>query len=129
MSRAGGLDPEDILRLANAASAGRRPYFFGDHDVDRLLAIVWAMAGELAVTRERLDTVERLLEGRAVLPREEIENYRPDPAAAAERGQWHIEYVARLLRILQQEVDAMQRGGVAEPASEDVARELGEPRS
>lgn len=128
MSGSAGLDPEDVLRLANAAAAGRRPYFFDDRDVDRLLAIVWAMAGELAVTRERLDTVERLLEGRALLPRDQIESYRPDPVAAAERGQWQIDYIARLLRILQQEVDAMQRGGAGEPASEEVARELGERR-
>jgi hypothetical protein len=126
MSDPDGLDPEDVLRLANAASAGRRPYFFDDRDVDRLLAIVWAMAGELAVTRERLDTVERLLEERALLPREEIEMYRPDAAAAAERGRWQMEYVARLLRILQQEMDAMQRGGAAEPAAEELARELGD---
>jgi hypothetical protein len=125
MSDRGELDPAEVLRLANAAAAGRRPYFFDDRDVDRLRAIVWAMAGELAVTRERLDTVERLLEGRALLPRDEIERYRPDPAAASERGQWQIEYVARLLRILQQEADAMQRGA-GEPTSEEVARELGE---
>ncbi len=129
MSNPRGLDPDDVLRLANAAATGRRPHFFDDRDVDRLLSIVWAMAGELAVTRERLDTVERLLEGRSLLPREDIEAYRPDPLAAAERGRWQMEYIARLLRVLQQEMDAMQRGGAADPAPEDVARELGEDRS
>ncbi|MFO1455813.1 MAG: class I SAM-dependent methyltransferase [Steroidobacteraceae bacterium] len=48
--------------------------------------LVWAMAGELAVTRERLDTVERLLESSRALSREAIETCRPDPAAARERG-------------------------------------------
>ena len=117
------LDPADLLRLVNAAASGKRPHFFADRDVDRLLAIVWAMAGELAVTRERLDTVERLLARQALLSRSAIDAYRPDPQAAEERGQWHIEYIARLLRILQQEVDALQRGA-AEPGAEDVAREL-----
>ena len=41
----------ELQKLINAAASGKRPYFFADHDVDRLLAIVWAMAGELAVTR------------------------------------------------------------------------------
>lgn len=99
----------DLQRLINAAASGKRPHFFADADIDRLLAIVWAMAGELAVTRERLDTVERLLAARELLDRRQIDAYRPDPAAAAERGQWQIEYIARLLRVLQQEVDAMQR--------------------
>jgi len=80
------MKPEDVLRLAGAAPSGKRPHFFADPDVDRLLAIVWAMAGELAVTRERLDTVERLLESSQALSREAIETYRPDPAAARERG-------------------------------------------
>jgi glucuronate isomerase len=67
------------------------------------------MAGELAVTRERLDTVERLLAERQLLDRQLIDAYRPDAAAAEERGRWQLEYIARLLRVLQQEVEAMQR--------------------
>jgi hypothetical protein len=102
------MDPEMLQQLVNAASRGKRPYFFEDQDVDRLLTIVWAMAAELAVTRERLDTVERLLAEREVLDRNAIETYRPNPEAARERGQWQIDYIARLLRILQQEIDAMK---------------------
>jgi len=99
----------DIATLVNAASQGKRPYFFEHADTDRLLAIVWAMAGELAVTRERLDTVERLLAERHVLDRQAIEAYRPDAQAARERGEWQIEYIGRLLRILQQELEILQR--------------------
>jgi hypothetical protein len=117
---------EDILKLANAAPSGKRPHFFEDPDIDRLLAIVWAIAGELAVTRERLDTVERLLERRQLLPRAEVESYRPDPQAALERGQLQLEYIARILRILQQEVEAMQKG-LAERSAEELARELASP--
>ena len=119
------MTPDDVLRLANAAPSGKRPYFFENADVDRLLAIVWAMAGELAVTRERLDTVERLLEAKQALSRAEIESYRPGPEAARERGRQQLEYLARLLRVLQQEVEAMQRG--LDESSEDVAREIGGP--
>jgi hypothetical protein len=99
----------ELQKLINAAASGKRPHFFADHDVDRLLSIVWAMAGELAVTRERLDTVERLLAERQLLDRQLIDAYRPDAAAAEERGRWQLEYIARLLRVLQQEVEAMQR--------------------
>lgn len=98
----------DLQRLVNAAASGKRPNFFEQQDVDRLLAIVWAMAGELAVTRERLDTVERLLAERQLLELGAIDAYRPDPQAAGERGRWQIEYIARLLRVLQQEVDTLQ---------------------
>jgi hypothetical protein len=118
------IDPAALLKLINAAPAGKRPWFFENRDVERLLNIVLAMAGELAVTRERLDTVERLLAQRELLPRAAIDAYRPDGAAAAERGAWQVDYLARLFRVLQQEVERMQRGA-AEPSAEDLAREVG----
>ena len=52
-------DPK--LLNSTAKAKGRRPYFFDDPAVDKLLAMTMALAGELAVTRERLDTVERIL--------------------------------------------------------------------
>ncbi len=118
------MEPTELLRLVNAASAGKRPYFFENRDVDRLLAIVWAMAGELAVTRERLDTVERLLAQKRTLSQAEIESFRPDGAAAAERGQWQVDYIARLLRVLQQEQDALRSAASSEVSAEDVSREV-----
>ena len=107
------------LELVNAAASGKRPHFFGDADVDRLLAIVWAMAGELAVTRERLDTLERLLAERAVVQRIDIDAYRPDAEAARERGEWQMEYIARLLRVLQQELDALRASSAKATGAKD----------
>ena len=115
------MNPQ-FIELVNAAASGKRPHFFGDADVDRLLAIVWAMAGELAVTRERLDTLERLLAERAVVQRPDIDAYRPDAEAARERGEWQMEYIARLLRVLQQELDTLRTtagGGGPDPAARD----------
>lgn len=113
----------DYLRLVNAAANGKRPYFFDNPDIDRLIAILLAMAGELAVTRERLDTVERLLARKENLTRADIDAFRPTEAEAGERGQWHLEYLARIFRVLQQEQELLARGA-AEPSSEDVAKEL-----
>ena len=93
------MNLDDVLRLANSAPSGKRPHFFADPDVDRLLAIVWAMAGELAVTRERLDTVERLLERDGKVTRASIEAYVPDPATEGERARWRDEYVKRVFRM------------------------------
>lgn len=123
MTKPRALSADQVLALANAAARGKRPYFFDDPDVDRLLNIVWAMAAELAVTRERLDTVERLLARHALVAREEIETFRPTPQEAAERGAWHLEYVARLLRILQQEAEALARAE-PDPSAEQVAGEV-----
>ena len=41
---------------------GKRPLYFHDPATDKLMAIVVSLVGELAVTRDRLDALERLLE-------------------------------------------------------------------
>lgn len=113
----------DYLRLVNAAATGTRPYFFDNPDIDRLIAIVLAMAGELAVARERLDTVERLLARQGSLSRSDIDGFRPSADEATERGRWHLEFLARIFRVLQQEQELLQRGA-AEPSAEELSGEL-----
>lgn len=117
------MDPAELIRLAGTKAKGKRPHFFTDPDIDRLVAITLALAGELAVARERIDTLERLLQAKDVIAREEIEEYVPDDEAAAQRGRWQQEYLARILRVLQQEIEALQEGE-GEASAEQVAREL-----
>ncbi len=54
--------------------------------VDALVATILNLTGELSVVKERLDTVERLLEAKGTLPRSDIESFSADPTAAAERA-------------------------------------------
>ena len=49
--------------------------------------------------RERLDTVERLLERDGKVTRASIEAYVPDPATEGERARWRDEYVKRVFRM------------------------------
>ena len=111
----------DPLALAGAKPKGKRPYFLKDPDVERVLAVTMAVAQELAVVRERLDTVERLLESKGIT-QADIEAFSPTPQEADERGAWHQEYLARILRIYQQEIEALDKPN--EQSSEDVAHEL-----
>ena len=89
---------------------GERPAFFNDPQIDKLLAIIMALTGEVSVLRERLDTLERLAEAKGLLSRLEIEAYQADDAAAAERDQWRAEYIERVLRVVQQEREAVAAG-------------------
>ena len=113
----------DAIAGAGAKAAGKRPYFL-DEEVETVLAITMAAVQELSVARQRIDTLERLLEHRGVIQRSEIENYVPDQAAAVERSLATQEYIARVLRIVQQRGEAARI--VNEPASEDVAKEVGQ---
>ncbi len=89
---------------------GKKPTFFVDPQVDKLMAIVMALAGEVSVLRERLDTVERVAESKGLLSRQEIEAYRPAEQAAEEREQWRSQYLARILRVVHEELEAAERG-------------------
>lgn len=114
------LDP---LLLGAAPAKGKRPWFFSDPDVERLLNVVMALAMELAVTRQRLDALERLLDARGLLPREAIEGFAPSPEAERERQLMLREFQIRLLRIFLQ--DAQRERTPAEPI-EQIMKELAE---
>jgi hypothetical protein len=120
-----GFEDLDPIALANARAKGKRPYFFRDPDVERVLSITMALAMEHAVTRQRLDALERVLEARGVMSRAELDAFVPDAAAEAERGRWMQEYIARVLRIVQQESEARRHAGDDGDASmESVGDEL-----
>ncbi len=115
------MSAPDPLILAGAKAKGRRPAYFDDPAIDRLLSITMALAAELSVTRERLDTLERLLDAKGVVARDEIESYRPDREAGYERGVATREYIARILRGVQQDMEAIAE---VEPPIEQVSAEL-----
>lgn len=114
----------DALAGAGAKPAGKRPYFL-DPQVERVLAITMVVVQELAVTRQRCDTLERLLQARGVLAEGEIDRFEPNAQAAADRGRWTQEYLARVLRIVQQVNEAAL--AVGDIASEAVGDEIGRP--
>jgi hypothetical protein len=90
-----------IARIAR----GKRPQYFGDPAIDKLLWITLTLMEELSVTRDRLDTVERLLESRRVLRRADVERYRPSPPVEVERERRRAAFIARALRAVEAELD------------------------
>ena len=117
--------PLDPVALANAKARGKRPYFFRDPDVERVLSIAMAIAMEHAVTRQRLDALERLVEAKGLATRAELDAFVPGPEAEAERTRWMKEYIARVLRIVQQETEAVERAASgSDQAMEQVMDEL-----
>ena len=113
------LDP---IALAGSKAKGKRPGYFRDSDSDRLMAILMAVSGELAVTRERLDTLERVLEAKGLLQQADIESYVPDSDAARKRGLWHQEFIARILRVVQQEIEQFDENREAKQQAQKSAQ-------
>lgn len=96
--KAGPLDLASLLS-ADPAGRGARPYFL-DPAVERVLDVALVLAAELAVTRQRLDTLERVLGVQGTIAADAIDRHAHGPEAEAERARWQQEYLARVLRPL-----------------------------
>lgn len=104
------IDPAQLESegLALRADAGRRPVFFSEApDLDRIHAVLVAMAGEIAVLRARLDTHERLAGAAGVFDRATVDAYRATPEVAAERHADRQDLVQRIFHAVVDELDAL----------------------
>jgi hypothetical protein len=97
------------------AAKGKRPQYFEDPAVDKLHLMVMALIEELSVTRDRLDTVERLIEKHGLFEVEEIEDYFPDLKADGERTGRRIAYIRRVMKGITDELENLHG---REPAME-----------
>ena len=92
------------------SAKGGRPLFLETPAQDDLLAIVVALAQELAVVRERADTAERLLVQKGILEPEDIEKYKPDRSVELGREQWRQDYLGRIFRPIKERAEAELAG-------------------
>ena len=100
---------ENEHRLQKHAK-GQRPYFFDDPAIDKLLAMLMASCGEVAVLRDRLDTIERVLETKGLVARDEIEAFKPTKPILAERDARRESSLAQILRIIDIDLDNGEMG-------------------
>lgn len=117
-------DELDWIARAGAKAKGKRPAYFEDPAIDRTLSILMALVGEVSVLRERLDTVERLLERKGTISRADIEAYEPDRASGQERGMQTREYIARVMRGVQQDMEALEE--LDTPSVEELSKAIRE---
>jgi len=106
-------DPSEpgVWRKRRRKAAGpERQSYFDDTDMDRVMAIVLALASEVASIRDRLDTHERLaVSGKSPTP-SSVEAYQPDPSAEDDREAWRDAYIRRLFRVLTEDIEALGTG-------------------
>jgi hypothetical protein len=81
-----------------------RPVFFDDPAVDKLLAMVTALLGEVCTLRERLDTHERLAAAQGVCTPEAVDAYVPDATAEQARAAMRELAIGRVMSVLTEEV-------------------------
>ncbi len=88
----------DSIKLPRSTK-GTRPSFFDDPSMDQMMTFILELTTEVAVLRERQDSLERLLDERGTLSRADVEAFRPDEDGEAERTQWREAFLERVLRL------------------------------
>lgn len=112
----------EAVRAAIEYSTEPRITFFDDPDVDRLLGMTMAIAQEVAAVGERLDSLERLLVDAGVLKAGALAAYVAPPEVARERLDVQEAFVARLLRVVEQEIVALRGSDAGAAAADSAAR-------
>ena len=112
-------------RPRSRVAKGRRPRFLDDEHSDKLLAMIVALSGEIAVLRERLDTYERLADDGQLPARANIEAYDPDPAVEDARENDRAAMLSRVFRVI--EVAAEEDPQAAEEAFRQLVNEAEAP--
>jgi hypothetical protein len=108
------------VRLQRTAR-GKRPKYFADPAVDKLLAITVALVGEVSVLRDRLDALERVIERKGLVARELIDSFEPTAAEALEREARRSAYVERVFQVIQYERESREQGLEGRPVEEIIA--------
>ncbi len=98
--------PAPLARVAK----GRKPRYFSDPATDKLLSMVLALTQELSVARDRIDTLERLLDRAGLLAAETVDAYLPTPADAAARAETRAAMLRRVFRAVEKEAQDLDSG-------------------
>ena len=77
-----------------------RPRFLADTSNEKLWDVVLALSTELAATRSRLDTLERVLAERGSLPSGALEAWQPSSDAGVARVRGMQAYTQRVFETL-----------------------------
>ena len=119
------MSEERIGRVAK----GKRPLYFHDPATDKLMGIVLSLVGELAVTRDRLDALERLLESQSAISRSTLDEFGFDDEATAERDRNRQEYIRRVMRVVTMELQKPDADGSTAAFNEQLEKLLSDGAS
>lgn len=85
---------------------GERPYYFADRNAEIGLGVALALAAEVSVLREELDTLRRVLDESGEL-QAKLAAYQPDEKVAAEREAERAKFIDLVMRPFKVEYEAL----------------------
>jgi len=78
---------------------GKRSIFFDDPALDQMMTFILELSAEVSVLYDRVDTVERLLDTKGTINRDDIESYDPGETIESERMERRDAYLKRVFRM------------------------------
>lgn len=81
------------------ASKGDRSQFFDDPAIDQVMTFFLELMAEMSTLRNRVDTIERLLDSKGQISRADVDAYRADAGVEAERAEWNQKFIRRVMRL------------------------------
>lgn len=87
-------------------SKGKRASFYRAEGTDQLFSIVMMLTQELSVAYDRIETLERVLDKKGILPRREVESHRPGPEEETERTARRDAFIGRIFQIIHEEAES-----------------------
>jgi len=102
---------------------GNRPWFLGNPHIERVLSMTMAVATEVSVLHDRIDTLERVAsDKKGMFTLDDIGNYTPSPEVHDARERWRKEYLDRIMRIMLEEIG--KAGDEREKTFQDFVKSL-----
>ncbi len=78
---------------------GKRSVFFEDPAIDQIMTFILELSAEVSVVYDRMDTIERLLDEKGTISRDDIEAYRPNEDVENARNERREGYLKRVFRM------------------------------
>lgn len=103
---------------------GSRPYFFEDPAVDKVVAMLMGLVGEVSVMADRIDTLERLLADKGALDLAQVESYVPSVAVSEARDNRRDIMLANVMRIILQNEEDPDNGQPNDDRYMSVVKEV-----
>ena len=85
---------------------GEKPIYLDERASDNLMAMVLTLTQELSVLRDRLDTIERLIEENGIFTQEDIENFQLQQDSQNIRSERRSSLLDRVLLPIQKELES-----------------------
>ena len=80
-------------------SKGKRPVFFESAEVDQIMTFIMELSTEVSVLYDRVDLIERILDEKGSLTRDDIENHKLSDDEQDERTLAREAFIKRVFRM------------------------------